>query len=163
MSLNVIVKVDEMSEKEYPFHLSERVNTYLAVVPEQHLFGIGKIHLAHHNEKNRQGRLVDGRYIPGKLAKIILYPPNIFGGYWKSLYYLFPFLIDSFLADVLYHEIGHHYHISRHGIKKTDWEPIADRYSRSMKKKLFHSRGFGKVLFKIKSILDHEKESEFHP
>ncbi len=49
-----------------------------------------------------------------------------------------PFLLRIYIADTLYHEIGHHYNKQlRHGIDRTISEVEAERYKKVMLRKAF--------------------------
>jgi hypothetical protein len=56
-----------------------------------------------------------------------------------SIFFHLPFLAKFILAGVLYHEIGHHYHLRlTHGVTKNQREDFADEYRKKMLRRTFY-------------------------
>ncbi len=143
------IEIDDRTLKDFPFNLERKLRAMLKIIPSDYLKGICAIRIVYSSKDKN----VEGRYIIDQHPCIVLYSEAIFGGYSKLFLKCFPFFVNAFLADVLFHELGHHYHMITHGHKKKIWEQTAERYSKEMKLKFFYSKGLGKVIFKIKRLL----------
>jgi len=130
---------DLSSKKPVPFDCVEVVNGLLRHVPPEHLVGLGEIALVDVLSKEaREG--IRGAYLAATregAARIEISVPGI---YARAPRFLFRscFLRYLYLADVLYHEIGHHYvKRLRHGIDRKRGEVEAERYKKAMLRKAF--------------------------
>ena len=83
----------------------------LDIVPKEHLIGIEKIVIVD-EIKLKKGRKAAGAYKRKNgrdSAMVELSVKSIYKGMPRILF-LLPFVAKFSLADVLFHEIGHHYH-----------------------------------------------------
>ena len=119
--------------------IQRKINKLLRIIPQEHMVGLEKIILVDEITDKREAD-IGGIYTKNNinhLGIIKLSMNVIFKGMPKILFF-FPFIPDFSLADVLYHEIGHHYQKSlTHGIKKKSQEPFAEKYKKDMLKKSF--------------------------
>jgi hypothetical protein len=76
-----------------------------------------------------------------ELARIEIALSAIYKGVPKIIFF-FPFVAKFMLANVLFHEIGHHYQQYVHGITKKDEEYFAEKYKKQMLKQTFSSWRF---------------------
>lgn len=136
MSLSV---EDRLENSLVGFITARRVKKLLRVVPREHLIGLEKIVIL--NEiRDKKKRRVGGIYREKsneQPCSIELAIDRIYHGMPRILFFL-PFAANFSLADVLYHEIGHHYHkIFTHGVKQHKQEHFAENYSKEMVKRRF--------------------------
>ncbi len=117
------------------------IQELLRKVPQEHLAGLETIVLVDqvtHKRSRRQG--VRGLYWPAsqkRPATIELAPSLIYHGMPKFLLHM-PFFAKFALANILYHEIGHHYHHRfAHGVTEEKSQSFADNYQHQMLKKAF--------------------------
>jgi len=121
------------------FNVSKRLKKLIHVIPKKHLFGLEKIIIVDQiKEKKKRG--VGGIYRRKSKehpCSIELALGTIYKGMPKILF-LLPFVSDFILANVLYHEIGHHFQKAfSHGIGKNKQEYFAEIYRKEMVKKRF--------------------------
>lgn len=121
------------------FVIKRKINKLIRVIPKEHLIGLDKIIILDGIPNNRR-RDIGGLYKQrqkNQPCSIELSVSVIFKGMPKILFF-FPFIPDFSLADVLYHEIGHHCHKRlTHGIRKERQEAFAEKYRSEMVKKRF--------------------------
>ncbi len=134
--MNVIIKNNYVGK--LPINIEKRLRKLLKGVPNDYLVGLKMIivlnTIAHRNNKN-----ANGLYIPGSKTE----PPRIeialdtlFDNFPKY-FMLMPFFVNYFIAEVLYHEVGHHYHIEKCRLKKKKWEEFAESIADELLKKNF--------------------------
>lgn len=134
------IKIENLSEKRIIGGILKRkVNKLIRTIPKDHLMGIDKIVIVDeiHDKKKRGLGGVYRKKEHGEACSIELSINAIFKGMPKIFFFV-PFISVFSLADVLYHEIGHHYHNKfSHGINKKKEEILVEKYSLEMSKKKF--------------------------
>jgi hypothetical protein len=134
----VTVHVEKKYTTSVPFDVERRVRRLLKSVPADHLIGLDEItivdRVTHAKDKEsgglywqRQGR---------EPARIEIGISAVYRGVPRVVLYLPP-VVDFILANVLYHEIGHHHQQSVHGIGKKAAEAFADKYRKERIGKAF--------------------------
>jgi len=135
----VSVRVETRSRVKFPLDVEKLVKRLLAKIPSEHLQGLDSI-LIVDVPSDRPANSTRGRYLPksGKLnpARIEIAPQVIYRGVPRTLFRL-PFICEFMLANVLYHEIGHHHQQFIHGVSKHRAERFAEKYKREMIRKAF--------------------------
>lgn len=111
----------------------------LRSVPEENLVGLHSIAIVNKSAQ-KKSKDAAGLYIPqykDELPRIEIAIDNVFSGF-KRRYFFFPFIPKYVLANVLYHEIGHHYQFKHVRMKKEYQEDYAKKFcSKMLKKELF--------------------------
>jgi len=134
------ITVDNRTKtKVLGFLIKRKVTKLLRCIPKEHLIGLNRVVIV--NEiATKKGEQIGGIYKrkdDDQPCLIELSMSVIFKGMPRILYFL-PFIPDFTLADVLYHEIGHHYRERlTHGISKQRGEIFAENYRTEMLKKRF--------------------------
>lgn len=117
------------SDYEPPFDVASTTQRILDSVPRQYLTGLGAVVLTNasglprkrrnSNVKARQRKVrlsaAIGLYHPaanGNRAWIEIFIDNTLRGWEKGWWLRVPFIRESKLSDVLFHEIGHHIHFA---------------------------------------------------
>jgi hypothetical protein len=117
------------SDYQPPFDPTPIVRRMLESVPEKYLLGLGEVVLTNAGGLPRKRRrsitksrrrkvsviLARGLYHPAFKANrawIEIFVDNTFRGWEKGWWLRIPFLRESKLGDVLFHEIGHHIHFT---------------------------------------------------
>ena len=136
MSLNI----ESRLENKITGHITKkRIKKLISIIPKEHLIGLEKIIIVNHitdKKKREVGGIYKQKY-NGHSCSIQLGIESIYKGMPNVLFF-FPFIATPLLADVLYHEIGHHYHVSfGHGIKNKKQEKLVEDYSKKMMNKKF--------------------------
>jgi len=147
------IVIEDQLEK-VPIKLDKIVLRLLVVVPESHYVQLEKIVVCK-STFDKKCRDAEGCYVPKsekENAYIVLFFDNIVGGLPMIFFRFFPFFLYSFMADVLFHEIAHHYQLLNHGYKKKSIETHAEKYSLEMKKKYYDSMWTGKLLNYLRKI-----------
>jgi hypothetical protein len=125
--------------KPIEFVTRRRVIDLISVIPSEHLVALDKIVLFDEFFRKEE-KLIGGRYIQKSKKQpcsIELSIGSIYRG-MPIIFYFFPFIAKFLLAQVLYHEIGHHYQrVYTHGIGKREEEYFAEKYAKEMLKKKF--------------------------
>lgn len=157
--IKVIIEEDVKNATQINFE--SIIFSLIDVIPSEHLIGLEKILIKfkspiQKDEYSEALGLYYGKREGANKPYVVLCAENLVIRI-KSVPILFRFLISpkKIIAETLYHEIGHHYQRLSHGYKKELWENHADKYSAYMMRREFHSRGFGKVLKKIKLAIGH--------
>ncbi|MCK4830405.1 hypothetical protein KA005_82570 [bacterium] len=134
-----IVIESKLENKIFGFITKKRIKKLILVIPKEHLIGLEKIIIVDQIE-DKEKREVGGIYrqkYNNKPSSIELGINSIYKRMPRILFF-FPFVATFSLSDVLYHEIGHHYHANfTHGIKKKRQEDFVEDYSKRMMKKKF--------------------------
>lgn len=121
-----------------PLNIEKLVINLVKKVPPEHLIGLDTISLvdkASHKENKLAGGLYwekDGKdpsWIEIAIGEIFRGMPRLF--------FFLPFIPKFMLANVLFHEIGHHFQQFTHGVSKRQREAFADAYKKNMLKRTF--------------------------
>lgn len=155
MNYKIKIQVEDEVKKYFSIDFRKKINKLLTIIPKEHLINLDKIKITYYPPNNKGLKKAEGFYMPrgqghGERANITLCLKNILADLPEFFFKVFPFFLNSFIADVLYHEIGHHYRTLSYGIKDKIMEKYAEKYSLKMKRKYFHSYGIGKIIYKIK-------------
>jgi hypothetical protein len=134
------VRIENHSQKKiFLFNLEKKINRLIDIIPKDHIIGLEKIVIVD-EIKNKKVRNAAGIYKKKhglEPAYIEISVEAVYKKMPKILFYL-PFIAKFTLADVLYHEIGHHYHYKyKHGVNKRRKESFAENYRKDMLKKAF--------------------------
>ena len=137
---NMNIKIDnQLQNKIFWFNIEKNIRKLLGVIPKEHLIGLERITIVD-EIKDRKAKRLAGVYEKKngvRSATIELSVKSIYKGMPKIFFFL-PFVAKFTLADVLFHEIGHHYHHNyKHGIGKARKEKFAENYRKEMLKKAF--------------------------
>lgn len=131
------LKIDnQLQSGIHGFNIEKIVAKLLRVVPKEDLVGLERIVIV--DQITKEETLGIYKYKHNfKPTSIEISFKSIYKGMPKFLFFL-PFIPKFLLADVLYHEIGHHYERNFfHGIGKKEREKFADNYGKKMSKKAF--------------------------
>ncbi|MBI4356237.1 MAG: hypothetical protein HY597_07335 [Candidatus Omnitrophica bacterium] len=132
------IRVDSSVKTYYQFDFERSINQLLKVVPPDHLRDLDWI-LVVRTWKDKSVASARGlhyeRYGEGG-PTIVLCVDAIFGPFAR-IFERLPLLPKMFLAEVLFHEIGHHHQRYLHGIQKSQREGDAKSYSKEMFRKAF--------------------------
>lgn len=135
---------EQYKDYEPPFNVRRAVERMVATVPDKYLVGLGSVVLTDETALNRKrarqmtqsrGKKVSagkalGLYHPAwgsDPAWIELRIDSIFANFPRRL--SFPLMREASLADVFFHELGHHIH-AEHRPEFKEKEDIADRWSK---------------------------------
>lgn len=131
------MKIKNFCEKHFPINLEKRINKLINYVPQKYLIGLDSIVII---DKIVRKKDTAGLYIPknkNELPRIEIAIDTIFNKVPTILLYL-PFYSNFMIANVLYHEIGHHYQFQyKSGIKKKEQEYYADKFCKKMLTRAF--------------------------
>jgi hypothetical protein len=136
-NMNVRISFDSQNIS-MPFNIEKVVEKLLSKVPKEHLIGLETIFIVD-KIRYKKGNNINGLYWPKddrRAAFIEIAVKDIYKDIPKFILYL-PFIKDFMMADVLYHEIGHHYQNYKHGISKNTREKFADNYKTYMLRREF--------------------------
>ncbi len=126
----------------------------LKFIPSEHLVGLDRIVILDQTTSaDRKKRPVRGQYVPKRgrePAYIEIAVENVIKG-MPSVFVCLPFVTNFMLANVLYHEIGHHYAKSTHGITQQKQEQFANKYKVKSLVKAF--KFWGMLLLPFKPII----------
>lgn len=132
------VNIEKRYQGDVPINLEKMLEKLLAKVHREHLIGLDKIIIVNRVTHKRDQK-AGGLYWQKKgreLAKIEIAIDTIYKNMPKFVFFL-PFITKFILDSVLYHEIGHHYQYSIHGVKKEEMESFAEEYCNKILKKTF--------------------------
>lgn len=134
------VKIENHCQKKiFMFDVEKKISQLIGVIPKDHIIGLEKIIIVD-EIKNKKAKDAAGIYKKKhgmESASIEISVEAVYRKMPKILFYL-PFIAKFTLADVLYHEIGHHYHYKyKHGVNKNRKESFAENYRKEMLKKAF--------------------------
>ena len=132
------MKIINLYKGNCPRNIEKMIKKLLRDVPEENMVGLYSIVIVN---KSAQKKSTDARglYIPqykNELPRIELAVDNIFFK-MKRIFFFFPFIPKYALANVLYHEIGHHYQSKHVRMKKEYQEDYAKKFCKKMLKKEF--------------------------
>lgn len=127
------LKIENNYRGRLPFDADGLVRKLLRTVPNEHLIGLGVIifvdHIAHKRNKKTGG--LYWRKTRQEPAKIEIAFDVIYKDMPRFILCL-PFVAKFMIANVLYHEIGHHYQQLIHGVEKINEEKFAEQYKRQL-------------------------------
>ena len=132
------IRIEKSYQVRIPFDVEASVRKLLHKIPNEHLLGLAAIILVDqvtHKRNKKSG----GLYLQKKgqdPAKIEIAIDSIYKGVPKFIFFL-PFIVKFMLANVLFHEIGHHYMHHTHGVTKREEENFAEKYRKQMLKRTF--------------------------
>ncbi len=132
------IRIEKHYQARIPLAIENLIRKLLVKIPKEHLVGLDAIILVD-QVTHRRNQKSAGLYWQRKgqeLSKIEIAVTAIYKGMPRFIFYL-PFIAKFMLANVLYHEIGHHYQYSTHGIINKEGENFADKYRKQMLKKAF--------------------------
>ena len=123
---------------EIPIDAENVIRTLISKIPPEHLIGLGTIMVLDEvtHKGNRQSGGVYWEKDGDQPSRIEIGLNSIYAGMPRIVFFC-PFVAKFMLANVLYHEIGHHYQRFTHGITKNKQEQFAEKYKRQMLKKAF--------------------------
>jgi hypothetical protein len=134
-----MTKIMNLYKGKFPRNIEKKVSRLLSHVPSECLVGLGEIVIVHRSAQKKKGEAL-GLYIPAnrkEAPRIELAVDNIYESTPKVVFYL-PFLERFLLANVLFHEIGHHRQFIDPRMKKKKLEDHAESFARKMIKKDFY-------------------------
>ena len=148
------VKIENFGSKRiFWFNINKKISKLLNIIPKEHLIGLEKI-IVVYEIKYKKKQKAAGSYSAQNgwdPAVIELSIKSIYRGMPRILF-LFPFVAKFSLANVLFHEIGHHYHHKfKHGINRSKKETFAEEYRKAMLKRAFW--GWGIILRPISPLI----------
>lgn len=161
MNSNLRIEIDKNVNESFRVDVEKTIRDLLKVIPPSHIANLEKIKVVLSYSYKKDYKNGQGFYVPGSnrnLPYIILCIDNIYKEFPPFFLKIFPFLKVSFLADVLFHEIGHHYQRATHGINSQIREKHAEKYSLNMKARYFYSKGFGKMIYNFKIYFKNRKK-----
>ena len=132
------IRIEKSYQVQIPLDVEALVRKLLHKIPSDHLLGLGSIILVDqvtHKRDQKSGGLYWQRK-GNELAKIEIGIATIYKGMPRFIFFL-PFITKFMLANVLYHEIGHHSQYLTHGITKKEGENFAEKFKKEMLKKTF--------------------------
>ena len=134
------VRIENHCQKKiFLFNIEKKVRKLIDVIPKDHIIGLEKIIIVDEIKNNRvkNSAGIYNKKHELKSASIEISAEAVYRKMPKILFYL-PFIAKFTLADILYHEIGHHYHyMYKHGINKNRKESFAENYRKEMLRKAF--------------------------
>ena len=136
-SFSVSVKIIDKTTKRRPLKMSAMIRSLLKMVPSEHMIGLESIVIVDQILDKRKDSL--GQYRKGmesNSSEIWLSLELIFEGMPRMVLSM-PFVPKFMLANVLYHEIGHHYRYKTHGISNASSEDFAEQYKKKLIIKAF--------------------------
>lgn len=132
------VRVEHRYQARLPFDVERSAHNLLKAVPQEHLLGLGSVILVDQLSHKRSHRS-EGLYWHKRghePAKIEIAIGTIYKGMPRIIFYL-PFIAKFMLANVLFHEVGHHYQQQIHGVTKKVEESFAGKYRKQMLTRAF--------------------------
>lgn len=135
------MKIDNRSQNKWTFFNTEKkITRLLEFIPPEHLVGLDRIVILDEaRSADKKKKPVRGQYVPKKgrePAYIEIAIRNVFKGMPK-VFFILPFMTNFMFANVLYHEIGHHYARLTHGITTQKQEMFANKYKATLLIKAF--------------------------
>ena len=121
-----------------PLNIEKLVKNLLKKVPSEHLIGLDVISIVD-QVTHKKNKLAGGLYwqkVGRDPALIEIAIEEIYGGMPRLCFFV-PFIPKFMLANVLFHEIGHHFQQVTHGVSKQEREFFADNYKKHMLKRAF--------------------------
>jgi len=146
-----MIKIINKYKGKMAVNFEKKILKLLKFVPKKDLIGINEIIITN-KAYERKYHLAGGLYIYKRdlnRASIEICIDVIFRQFPKILFY-FPFISTFLLANILYHEIGHHCERITHNNKKKDSEEFADLYRKKIIHKAFKLWGY--LIFPIFKI-----------
>jgi hypothetical protein len=139
-----------------PFAVEPIVRRMLDSVPDKYLSGLNEVALTNTSgmsrerrravtkSRKRKVRMLDARglYHPAwnnRPAWIEIFVDNILRGWEKGLWLYIPFMREGGLAEVLFHEIGHHIHYTTRPEHK-EREDVADVWKARLQRNYSRAR-----------------------
>jgi hypothetical protein len=128
------VKIIDECSQSLPINPTKIIKKLLKHIPNEHLIGLDSITLMDNLKYKKHAKYKEAAglyyskyktrpaYIEISIEHLCSYDPYVLR--------LIPFLGEKYLAEVLFHEIGHHYRHRTHGITKRENEDFADEYSK---------------------------------
>jgi len=147
------VQIERRYRIKIPIRVENVIKKLISQIPPEHLVGLGKIIVLDevtHKRNHHSGGIYwqkDGT----QPARIEIGINSVYGRMPRIVFFC-PFVAKFMLANVLYHEIGHHYQSFTHGITQNKQEEFAEKYRMQMLRKAFFWWG---LLFKPLSPLVH--------
>jgi hypothetical protein len=146
-----------------PFNVSHSVTRLLASVPAEYLIGLGEIVLTSTEclprsrrrsvtkSRGRKVRIVTVRGLyhaawQGKDARIEIFVDNSLDGMSRTWWLKLPLLREIVIADVLFHEIGHHIHATRRP-EHREKEDVAEYWKYKLEARFFRKEYWWLVPF----------------
>jgi hypothetical protein len=120
------------------FNIEKFIHTLLRHVPSEHLTGLDMIVVVD-QVTHKPSRKAGGIYWQKRgrrQAAIEIAVNAIYKGMPRFVLFL-PFIAKFMLANVVYHEIGHHYQHFTHGVTRREREIFAEQYRKQMLRKAF--------------------------
>ncbi len=148
--------VTQFAEYKPPCDVNHAVSRMIASVPVEYMNGLGEIVLTSTEclsrsrrrsvtkSRNRKVRIVKTRGLyhaewNGQLAWVEIFIDNTFADWGKKWWLRLPFVRDMMLADVLFHEIGHHIHATRRP-EYREREDVADEWKEKLGSRYFRQQ-----------------------
>lgn len=132
------IRIEARYQAQLPFDVERSLRNLLKVVPQDQLLGLGSIilvdQITHKSSRKSEGLYWHKR--GHELAKIEIAISTLYKGMPRPVFYL-PFITKFMLANVLFHEVGHHYQQQVHGVTKKTEESFASKYRKQMLKRAF--------------------------
>jgi hypothetical protein len=136
------VKIIDESSGSLPMDLSKAIRKLLRHLPNEHLIGLGSVTFMDDFDHKNDENLADaaGLYYRSYNMNPAYIELSISGIYGDAPYKmcLVPFVRKFWLAETLFHEIGHHYRHLTHGISKKENENFADQYQKKFIKRVVY-------------------------
>lgn len=134
------IKIENyVTKRIFWFNIDKTISNLLDIIPNEHLIGLEKIivvdEIKYKKKKNAAGSYSAKNGWDSAIIELSI--KSIYKGMPRILF-LLPFVAKFSLANVLFHEIGHHYHHKfKHRICKGKKEAFAEDYRKSMLKRAF--------------------------
>jgi hypothetical protein len=132
------LRIESQYKRAIPLNIEKLAKNLLEKVPPEHLIGLDVISFVD-TIPHKKNKLAGGLYwqkVGRDPALIEIGIEEIYRGMPRLCFFL-PFIPKFMLANVLFHEIGHHFQRLAHGVSKREREAFADRYAKQMLKKVF--------------------------
>lgn len=127
------MKIINLYKGACPRNIEKMIKKLLRSVPEENMIGLHSIVIVNKSAQ-KKSKDASGLYMPRnkkELPRIELAVDNIFIN-MKRIYFFFPFIPKYLVADVLYHEIGHHYQYEYLRMRKEYREDYAKKFCAKM-------------------------------
>ncbi len=132
------------------FNYEYLIGNILKIVPGDHFVGLSKIVIGSSPVGRKATKEAWGTYHGkregAKVPFVNVYAKSIYEFHPKWFMILCPFVYTMYLAEVVYHEVGHHYQRVGKGYKKEEWGNHAERYSKYMLSEYYSSNFFMNLL-----------------
>jgi hypothetical protein len=148
----VPIIISQEVKENIKFDFEKNIKDLLQIIPSDHLIHLGKIEVMY-STTDRVFGYYYGKSQVLKQAYIVIYAKHIMDYCPTFFSYICPFIVRFVLSGTLYHEIGHHYQRIQPGFKKKIWERHADKYSLRMQRKMFLSKGMGRVVYSLRFLI----------